>query len=687
MPREIRRRDGSLARFRRDKVSFAILKAFEATGKGNEKEAERLTKKVMELLDKKKAVPSVDQVQDTVEQVLIYEGYSNAAKSYIIYRKEREKIRAIKSFIDVKDDLKLTVNAVRVLKERYLLRDEDGMETPSQMLRRVAKSIAAVEANYGLDERTVRETEDKFYGIMSSLEFLPNSPCLMNAGTGRGQLSACFVLPVEDSLAGIFDAVKNSAIIHQSGGGTGFSFSRLRPKGDMILEAFGSSSGPVSFIRIFNEATEIVKQGGRRRGANMGILRVDHPDIIEFIKSKDYGGLENFNLSVGITKRFMSSLLSNKEYDLINPRTLKTAKRMKARDVFNFIASSAWRTGDPGIVFIDKINEKNPTPHAGEIEATNPCGEQPLLPHESCNLGSINLAKFANSGKIDWSHLSSVVHTATRFLDNVIDANSYMLPETEKVTKANRKIGIGVMGFAEFLIKLNVSYDSEEAVDLGEKMMSFIWKEAVKASESLGEERGSFPNFFGSAWEKKGHKSMRNAALTTIAPTGTVSIIAGCSSGIEPLFAVSFVRNVMEGTRLIEVNGLFEKAARDAGVYSEQLMMDIAKTGSIQNIKGLDGGTKKKFVTALDIAPEWHVKMQAAFQKYSDSAVSKTVNLPETASIDDVKGIFLMAYKLGCKGITIYRYGSRENQVLTIGEYVSASHDYAGGCSTIDCHF
>ncbi|MBI5355827.1 MAG: adenosylcobalamin-dependent ribonucleoside-diphosphate reductase [Candidatus Aenigmarchaeota archaeon] len=687
MPREIRRRDGSLARFRADKISFAILKAFEATGKGNEKESERLTKKVVELLDKKKSVPSVDEVQDTVEQVLIYEGYSDAAKSYILYRKEREKIRAIKSFIDVKDDLKLTVNAVRVLKERYLLRDENGMETPSQMLRRVSKAIAAVEANYGMNKKVLREMEDKFFGIMSSLEFLPNSPCLMNAGTGRGQLSACFVLPIEDSLTGIFDALKNSAIIHQSGGGTGFSFSRLRPKGDAIKEAFGSSSGPVSFMRIFNEATDVMKQGGRRRGANMGVLRVDHPDIIEFIKSKDYGGFANFNLSVGVTKKFITALLSNKEYDLINPRTLKTVKRMKARDVFNFIASSAWRTGDPGVVFIDKINEKNPTPHAGEIEATNPCGEQPLLAYESCNLGSINLAKFVSAGKINWNRLSSVVQTAIRFLDNVIDANSYPVQETEKVTKANRKIGLGIMGFAEFLIKLNVPYDTEEAAALGEKVMAFIWKESVKASESLGEERGNFPNFFGSVWEKKGHKSMRNASLTTVAPTGTVSIIAGCSSGIEPLFAVSFVRNVMEGTRLVEVNQLFEKAARDGGFYSEQLMMDIARNGSVQNIRGLDGSIKRIFVTALDIAPEWHVKIQAAFQKYSDSSVSKTVNLPETASIDDVKGVFLMAYKLGCKGITIYRYGSRENQVLTVGEYLSVSHDYSGGCSTIDCHF
>lgn len=687
MPHEIRRRDGSLARFRREKISFAILKAFEATGKGNEKESERLTKKVIELLDKRKVVPTVDEVQDTVEQVLIYEGYSEAAKSYILYRKEREKIRAIKSFIDVKDDLKLSVNAARVLKERYLLRDENGMETPSQMLRRVAKAVASVEADYGINERGVRDIEDKFFGIMSSLEFLPNSPCLMNAGTKNGQLSACFVLPVEDSLTGIFDALKNSAIIHQSGGGTGFSFSRLRPKGDAINESFGSSSGPVSFMRIFNESTEVIKQGGRRRGANMGVLRVDHPDIIEFIKSKDYGGLENFNISVGVTKKFITALLSNKEYDIVNPRTQKTARKMKARDVFNFIASSAWRTGDPGIIFIDRINEKSTVPNAGVIEATNPCGEQPLLPYESCNLGSINVSRFVNSDKIDWDRLSSVIRIATRFLDDVIDANSYPMPETERMAKANRKIGIGIMGFAELLIKLNVPYDSEEAVDLGETVMSFIWKEAVKASESLGEERGNFPNFFGSVWEKKGHKSMRNASLTTVAPTGTISIIAGCSSGIEPLFAVSFVRNVMEGTSLIEINGLFEKAARDGGFYSEQLMMDIARTGSIQGIRGLSDGIKKVFVTALDIAPEWHVRMQAAFQKYTDSAVSKTVNLPETASIDDVKGIFLMANKMGCKGITIYRYGSRKNQVLTVGDFVSVSHDYSGGCSTIDCHF
>lgn len=688
MIHEIRKRDGTLVRFSRAKIAHGILKSLEETKTGGRDDAEMLTGKVIQMLGKVKGSPWVEDVQKAVERVLVYEGYEEAAKAYMNYRMRGEELRALRSFIDVKDDLKLGVNAMSVLKERYLLRNERGvLETPSQMFRRVARAVASVERNYGKGEKAVREIEEQFYSIMSSLDFLPNSPCLMNAGTPLGQLAACFVLPVEDSLEGIFDSVKHAAIIHQSGGGTGFSFSRLRPRGDTVKSTFGVASGPVSFMKVFNEATEVIKQGGRRRGANMSVLRVDHPDILDFIRSKDQGGLDNFNISVAITKSFMRALYGNKEYGLVNPRDGKAVRKLKAREVFDFICASAWRTGDPGVVFIDKVNEQNPTPRIGEIEATNPCAEEPLLPYESCNLGSINLSKYVNNGKPVWERLRETVTFGVRFLDDIIDANVYPLPPIERMAKANRKVGLGVMGFAEFLIKLGIPYDSDDGVKMGEKVMGFVWKEAVKASEELAEERGNFPNFHGSLWERKGHVKMRNATLTTVAPTGTVSIIAGCSSGIEPLFAVSFVRNVMEGAKLVEVNPLFESIARERGFYSEALMMEITRTGSIQRIKGIPSDVKSLFVTALDIEPEWHVKVQAAFQKFSDSAVSKTVNLPETATVEDVKKVFMLAYKLGCKGITVYRYGSKPNQVLTIGEHVTASSEYSGGCTTIDCHF
>ena len=602
-------------------------------------------------------------------------------------RKRDGRTVEFKKFIGGTDDLKLSLNAAEVLKRRYLVKDELGevIESPNQMFQRVAKAIARAELNYGKSQEEVKEIERRFYLLMRNLEFLPNSPTLMNAGTELGQLAACFVLPVEDSMEGIFGAVKNMALIHQSGGGTGFSFSRLRPKGDVVRSTGGIASGPVSFMRVFDVATDVIKQGGKRRGANMGILNADHPDIMEFIRAKERGEFANFNTSVAVTDEFMHAAGRNDEYGLINPRTKGEVREINAREVFNEIVTYAWKTGDPGIVFMDEINRRNHIPAIGKIEATNPCGEQPLLPYDSCNLGSINVSNFVENGdgEIDWERLREVVWISVRFLDDVIDVNRYPLPEIEKMTRANRKIGLGIMGFAELLIKLGIAYDSKDALSAGEKLMRFITNEARRCSTELGLERGSFSNFELSVWDSK-YKAMRNATVTTIAPTGTISIIAECSSGIEPIFAVAFVRNIMDG--MLEINKLFEVIAKEKGFYSKELITGIAKCGSVQDIDGVPEYVKRIFVTALDISPDWHVKMQAAFQKYTDNAVSKTVNLPADATWEDVKKVFLLAYKLKCKGITIYRYGSKE-QVLSLDipklmleEYVCADSEYTGEC-------
>jgi ribonucleoside-diphosphate reductase alpha chain len=474
-------------------------------------------------------------------------------------------------------------------------------------------------------------------------------------------------------------------LIHQSGGGTGFSFSRLRPKDDVVKSTGGIASGPVSFMRVYDEATEIIKQGGRRRGANMGILRVDHPDILDFIRVKEKGGfLTNFNISVSATDRFMESVKADGKYDLINPRTGKVARTLRAKRVFDRAVKSAWKTGDPGCVFIDEINRHNPTPELGEIESTNPCGEQPLLPYESCNLGSINLSTMVRDRTIDWEKLKRTVHLGIHFLDNIIDVNRFPLPEIEAITKGNRKIGLGVMGFAEMLIKLGISYASDEALEVAESIMKFIQKEAVDKSMELASQRGSFPNFRGSLWEKKGYERMRNATLTTVAPTGTISIIAGTSSGIEPLFAISFYREILEGTRLLEVNSLFQSIAEAEGFASQEMMERIALKGSIQDVPSVPENLKHIFLTALDIPFEWHIKMQAAFQKHTDNAVSKTINLPRKATMEDVANAYLMAYERKCKGITIFRYGSKQHQVLYIGlskdTPVQASLEFSGDC-------
>ncbi|PKQ29379.1 MAG: ribonucleoside-diphosphate reductase, adenosylcobalamin-dependent [Actinobacteria bacterium HGW-Actinobacteria-10] len=571
------------------------------------------------------------------------------------------------------DDI-LTPNSLKVLQRRYLCKDEAGnaIENPSDMFIRVAENIASAERAFGGDDAAVSEAAQDFYDLMTSLEFLPNSPTLMNAGRDIQQLSACFVLPVDDSMESIFGAVRDTALIHKSGGGTGFSFSRLRPGGDQVRSTQGVSSGPVSFMRVFNQATEAVKQGGTRRGANMGVLRIDHPDILEFIKCKEDGDFANFNISVALTEKFMEAVKEGTAYDLINPRSKTIEGQMDAREVYDLIVRMAWATGDPGIIFIDRMNRDNPTPLLGEIESTNPCGEQPLLPYEACNLGSVNLARFVRHGErsidVDWDRLGDVVHRGIRFLDDVIEVNEYPLPKIDELARGNRKIGLGVMGWADLLIAMGISYDSSEAVALGEKVMGFIQAEAKAASRKLAAERGNFPNWEGSVYDSPDGGPMRNATVTTIAPTGTLSIIANCSSGVEPLFAVSYVRTVMDNDRLIEVNPIFEETAVRRGFYSTELMALIADHGSVRGIDDVPSDVQTVFVTAHDIAPQWHIKMQAAFQIATDNAVSKTVNFANEATAEDVRRVYDLAYESGVKGVTIYRDGSKDNQVLTTGK-------------------
>ena len=565
--------------------------------------------------------------------------------------------------------MQITPSAKAVLEKRYLMRDAEGrpIETVEDMFRRVADAVAQADAAYG---GNVSRSAEEFYQMMTQLEFLPNSPTLMNAGRPLGQLSACFVLPVGDSMEEIFESVKNAALIHKSGGGTGFAFSRLRPKGAAVNSTGGVASGPVSFMRVFNAATEAVKQGGTRRGANMGILRVDHPDILEFIQCKnDTSQITNFNISVGITEAFMQAVEAGQDYDLIHPTTGCVAGRLSARAVLEAIVCSAWQTGEPGIIFLDRLNRDNPIPTQGQIESTNPCGEQPLLPYESCNLGSINLAahlrRTENGWALDEEHLIQTVHRAVHFLDNVIDINRYPLPQIAETTLASRKIGLGVMGFGDMLLRLGIAYNSTRGVDLAHQIMNLIQTEGHQASARLVEIRGPFPLFRQSVYADA--TPLRNATVTTIAPTGTLSIIAGVSSGVEPVFAYAYIRNIMDGTQFVETNAILRQTLEEAGICSDALLKEIARQGSLTHVAGIPREIRDVFVCAHDVSPTWHVQMQAAFQAHTDNAVSKTVNFPHSATKEEVEEVYRLAWKLGCKGITIYRDGSRNEQVLNMG--------------------
>lgn len=577
--------------------------------------------------------------------------------------------KKIKTEEKIKHGLPLTENAITVLERRYLKKNDSGkpIEKIEDMFRRVARTIAEADLKHN-PESDIKTLEQEFYDVMTNLEFLPNSPTLMNAGRELGQLAACFVLPIEDSMESIFESIKDTALIHKSGGGTGFDFSDLRPKNSLVGSTKGVSSGPISFMKVFDSATEAIKQGGTRRGANMGILRVDHPDIMDFITCKeDHVTLTNFNISVALTEDFMGAVEKGAKYDLIDPNTEGVVEQLDAKAVFDKIVKLAWTNGDPGLIFVDRMNRDNPTPKIGKIASTNPCGEQPLLPYESCNLGSINLSNMLDGTAINYEKLGYTVGKAVHFLDNVIEANKYPIEKIGKMTRANRKIGLGVMGFADMLIKMGIAYNSDAGVKTAEEVMGFIDKKSKEASCKLAEVRGTFSNFKGSIYDKgKNPMKLRNATTTTIAPTGTISIISSCSSGVEPLFAISYVRNVMDNDELVEVNPLFEEMAKKEGFYSLDLMKKIATTGGVHSMTEVPKHIRDAFVTTHDISPEWHIKMQAAFQKHTDNAVSKTINFHSDATIDDIGHAYMLAHEWGCKGITIYRDGSRTGQVLSV---------------------
>ncbi len=678
---QIKKRDGNVAEFDKEKIINAIFKAAQSVGGTDRAEAENVADKVIEAINskfKEEYVPTVEEVQDIVEKALIETGHAATAKSYIIYRHRKNVEREMKQILGVEDDLKLPLTSVQILERRYLLKNDQGkvIESPSMLFRRVANYLASNERNYGADEQSVNHYSEAFFQIMTNFEFMPNSPTLMNAGTKLGQLAACFVLPVKDGIEEIFESVKHQAIIHKTGGGTGFCFSYLRPKGDFVASTAGIASGPISFMSAFDNATNVIKQGGKRRGANMATLHVWHPDIEEFITMKQTPGvMENFNVSVMVDDEFMSSVEANGEYELKNPRNNETLRKVNSRSLFNLISYSAWKSAEPGMLFIDTINRTNPTP-SDPIHATNPCGEVPMPDYESCNLGSINLAKFVEldwsktdwKKKVNWDRLRYVTRLAFQFLDNVIDLNKYPIEQIKVQSQKNRRIGLGVMGFARMLFKMGVAYDSELGYEVGEQVMKFINDEARKMSHELGRARGSFPSFKDSPLSKE-FDAMRNATCTSIAPTGSISMIADSTSGIEPVFALSFLKTVRAG-QYYYLDPIFEHVLKVRGLYSEELIKKVMEEGTIQTMDEIPDDIKAVFRISHDLAPEAHVLMQAAFQKNVELAVSKTINMPAKSTLEDVENVYLLAWKTGCKGVTIYRDSSRTEQVLHVGKTV-----------------
>jgi len=678
-PNRIIKRDGREVQFVKDKLVAVLKRAGEEVGEYEEKEARRLAEIVVALLTKAKLViPTVEQVQDVVEQVLMAAGHYQTAKAYILYREKRSQERRIERQLGVKDDLDLSVNQLKVMESRYLMKDEDGrvVETPSELFRRVAKNLAKVE------KKNLRvKIEEDFYQKMSRLEFLPAGRTLNNAGTPQSQLANCFVLPVEDSMEGIFDAVKWMAMVHQKGGGTGFNFSKLRPRGDVVTKSTGGfATGPVSFMKVFDIATRQVMQGGKKRGANMGILNIDHPDIMEFITAKqETGEIENFNISVGVTDAFMRAVEEDGEWKLRNPRSKEVVTTTQARSLFNQLVTLAWRTGDPGLIYLDPINRNNPLKEAcGRIEATNPCGEQPLHPFDACNLGSINLGvhvkREGRKTEVDWEKLAETVRVGVRMLDNVIDVCRYPLPQITRTVRNNRRIGLGVMGWADMLYQLRVAYDSKEGVGLARKVAKFIQDMSWEMSEKLAKEKGVFPLWNESSFAQSGRK-VRNVAITTIAPTGSISMLADTSSGIEPVFALAYTKNVVEEAGLTYLNKYFRRELEEAKwadgdpehKVRDRIVRDVMRTGTLAGVSGVPGDVQQFYRTAHDIYPSWHVEMQAAWQKYTDNAVSKTINFPHTATIEEVAEVYMSAWKAGCKGITVYRDGSKDTQILSVG--------------------
>jgi ribonucleoside-diphosphate reductase alpha chain len=664
---KIRKRDGSIVEFHRENIAKVIWRAAQSVGGKDKQRADELSHKVVEFLKsthKKNYLLSVEEIQDAVERILIEEGHAATAKHYILYRHEKARIREEKAdLIGGHGGKTLSLNALKLLKERYLLRDNHGdiTETPEELFKRVAHNIAKAELQY--KKKDVKETAEEFYQMLLNLDFLPNTPCLMNAGTPLQQLCACFVLPVKDSIDDIYRTLRHTMLVHKTGGGTGFNFSLVRPRLSVIKSSKGGASGPVSFMRVYNAATEVIKQGGKKRGANMGVLAVNHPDILEFIHCKDRDGeMKNFNVSVLLTDDFMNKVVKNKDYSLIDPTTGEKVVEKNARYVFDSLVASAWQHGDPGVLFVDRINKDNPTPEEGALVSTSSCAEQPLLDHEACFLGSINLGNFVADQKVEWIRLRHTIGLAVRFLDNMIDMNKFLLPQIKEIVLNNRKIGLGIMGFADMLVKLRIPYDSNDGLGMADKVMGFIRKEADLISQQLAMERGPFLSWERSIYQRG--KKFRNATRLSIAPTGSISMIADASAGVEPLFALSYMKKVMGGKEFYYVDKNFKEALDEKGLKTDEIVEHVLNQASIQHVEQIPKSLRRVFVVAHDISPEWHVKMQAEFQQHVDNAISKTVNFPNSATIKDVEKLYLQAWRLGCKGITLYRDGSKGEQVI-----------------------